>query len=400
MHRRLLYDDFDIFGDDDFEVFGASIPRRTAAGMVRRTGTANTMSRAIVPDARLRGLPQAGLSGSRHGSGTAMPSASDRRFAITHTDPYEEVARKEAELGRRMPLPYQAPSALAGHLPMPDDRYQSQYESLHNDHSIYASHQVAGRRMTQYGSFGSDQAQVIPWNARDRFGYGRIGARGGGGYDEIWDARNARERRSGRLSDPTRFSQAVDHRYPFLHIVARGVNETPEATYEGNAHMRVTAGLSETGGAELTREFWLGGGLTARFDLQGWDQVTIEVINLLDNTNVQFAWVTNGLQSSDPQGTLYLPQQVDRGSPFIPVPEGAYAVVIEDPALAVPGTVLSVTWRTAGAALPGDVNVTVDVDDGTTGTNNQFGQPLNVLGTVVDFGGVGTLDLVWLLNSI
>jgi hypothetical protein len=411
MRRAPSYYD-DIFGDDIYgggsvagravggDVFGASIPRRTAAGLTRRSGTTPLQSPSIVSDARLRGLPQAGLSGMRVGGLTGGGRRGDHAYAVTHSDPYEEVARKEAELGRRMPLPYQAPSALAGQLPMSNDRYQSQYEHLHSEHAVYAAPAVSGRRMTQAGTFGMDQAQVIPWTARDKFGYGRIGARGGGGYDEWWDARNARERRSGRLSDTTRFSQAVDHRFPFLHLVARGVVTVPERTIDGNARVRVTAGLSETGGAEAIREFWIGGGLTARFDMQGWDQVTIEVLDLVDGTNVQFAWVTNGLQASDSQGTLYLPQRVARGGVGIPVPEGAYAIVIEDPALALPGTVVPVTWTTVGAALPGNVTFSVDVDDGASGTTNQFGQRLPVLGTTVDFGGVGTLDVVWFLNSI
>ena len=369
------------------EVFGAP---------ARRQGSPLASSSPHVVDARLRGVSPLGLSGARPGA-----SRADRSYKVTHGDPYDEVARKEAEIGRRMPLPYQSASALAGTLPMNKQRYQTQYEDLHNEHAVYAAPTVAGRRMTAVGTYGADQAQTIPWTARDRFGYGRLGARGGGGYDETWDARNARERRSGRLTDTTRFSQAVDHRYPFLFIVARG-EAVPGVgdLVNGNARIRVTAGLSETGGAEVIREVWLGGGLTARFDMQGWDQVTIQVLDLLDGTNVQFAWVTNGLQSANAQGSLYLPQRVTRGAGAQPVPEGAYAVVVEDPSLAVPGTTVDLVWTTFGAAFPGDVTMSVEVDDGASGTTNQFGQPLPVLGTAITFVGAGTLDVVWFLRSI
>lgn len=387
------------------EDYGVSPPAQTIAGSARLAGggalTPHTATArpelGQIYDPRLRGisLQNQAASGSRsHGPGYDIAAA---RFRMSRGDPYEELARRELEIGRRQPLPYAAPSALAGTLPMSPEYYQSQYEDLHNTHATVNSGSMAGRRTTAWGTLGEVTPQSIPFSARDQFGAKAGGGRGGPGLAPEWDLGNNRERRSGRMTSPTRFSQRVDPRYPFLHLVALGVTSSGGLNYDGNAHMRVRAGNFDTGGAQLTREFFLGG-RAARFDVNGFDQCEITIIDLLDNTNVQFMWVTNGLQVGDP--FLIFPQRITAGV-SIPVPEGAQYLILEDPALGVPATTADVVWTTALAG-PGTVPITIEVDDGSSGSANQFGRRLGVYGTTVTItsGAVAAFDVVWLLEPI
>jgi hypothetical protein len=357
-------------------------------------------------DHRLRGLSANSLSGFRP---EVSLSSLDRdmgklRHDVMHPDPYNEQARSEREIGHRMPLPYSSPTAMAGTLPMPASNYESQYENLHSSRASVMAPSVSGRRETMSGTYGAITPQANPWSARDRFGFGRMGSRGGGGYSEEWDARPTMQRRSGKWTTTSKAAQTVDPRWPFLHLVAKGDTTNGGNAYDGNALIRVQAGLHDTGGAQATREFWLGGGFTAQFDLNGWDQATIEVLDILVGTNVQFAWVTSGMQGGP--RNLYLPQRVSTGGAAVPVPEGADSLIIEDPALGIAGTTFRLAWITQGASFPGDVVMTVDVDDGFSGSNNQYGQELQVLGTAVDFVGLAgggpdfDVDIVWVMRSI
>jgi hypothetical protein len=298
-----------------------------------------------------------------------------------------------------MPAPYQTPSALAGALPFGQDPsyYASQYEDLHSDASVWPAASEAGRRMTQSGTFGSNEFEPDMWDARARAGFGRSGSRGPG-FDEAWDTSGSRERRSGRVSEIGVFSQKVDPRWPFLYLAAKGVAVSGGNTYLGNAFLRVVAGLSETGGAEQVRFFYLGGGMTAQFDLQGWDAVTVRVISLLANTFVEFGWVTNGIRT---ETTLYYPQRFVPGAGAVAVPQGAYALYVEDPTPGAGPTITDVTWWTQGAGTGGaDLSFLVEVGD--VSTLNQYGQPLPTLGTSVQIAAPGgvSVDAVWALRGI
>jgi hypothetical protein len=345
-------------------------------------------------DARLRGLSMRTSSGARSSSESGY-DFSARAYQVTHEDPYEEQARREQELGRRMPAPYQAASALAGTLPFGQSPayYKSQYEDLHSDASVWPAASEAGRRMTQSGTFGSNEFEPDMWDARARAGFGRSGSRGPG-FDEEWDARGGRERRSGRVTAVGLFSQKVDPRWPFLYLAAKGDVTSGGNAYSGNAFLRVEAGLSETGGAEQVRDFYLGGGMTAQFDLHGWDTATIRVTRILAGTWVEFAWVTNGIRTDT---TLFYPQTFVPAAGAVQVPQGAYALYIEDPTPAVPATITNVTWITQGAGVGGaDLSFLVEVGD--TNTNNQYGQPLPTLGTAVQISAA--VDAVWALRGI
>jgi len=362
-------------------------------------------------DPRLEGIPGLSvgpsvggmaLGGGRAGVGT-QGSGYDlaaQRYAVTHEDPYAEVARREAEIGRRMPLPYQTSSALAGQLPSPE-RMESQYTEVRDRSAAYEAASISGQHVTQWGTTGTPLVRPATWDMRQQFGGYQMNSRNA--FSEEWDARGGRERRSGRLqANSTKMSQRVDSRFPYLRLRAKGVTSDAGNAYDGNAQVRVTAGISETGGAESVRTFWLGGGFVAEFDLQGWDQCTVEILQILTGTYVEFSWTVNGLQSGNKD--LYLPQRITPAAGGTAVPEGAYGIIVEDPTPAVPATTLTMTWTTADAAGGGaDLVFSQVVGDDGTSSGLYFGQVLRVLGTNLQWTlpmGVLTVDVVWVLRTI
>ena len=133
----------------------------------------------------------------------------------------------------------------------------------------------------------------------------------------------------------------------------------------------------------------MGGGWTGQFNLQGWDTVKIEVLELLTNSNVQFAWSSEGLENGNQD--LFLPESVDTGVP-LPVPNGAYAILVEDPTGGVPTTLAWETILTAGFT-----------DIVTTFAGGPlYGQPIPTKGTLFSViqAGAATVDVVWLLRPI
>lgn len=367
--------------------------QRSQFGALEGNSTAD--SSALPPgysDPRLRGIDPGTVGGSAN-SGYNMAA---RRYAVTRGDPYAQAARREREIGRRMPLPYQAPSALAG-MPSvtgvsPED--QNIYQDLHPEGSVHASGSVAGMRQTHSGTFGArtDTSGGPWWSARKRFGYGQLGYRDTG-YSEEWDTPERRERRAGRLTAVTRFDQEVDPQRPYLHLRARGQSAQAEGTYAGNALVRVTPGISEAGAIER-RRFIIGGGFIAAFDLKGWDNVEIDIQELMTDTFVEFAWTTDGLSGDD--RSLYFPETVASAAVVSPVPQGAFELILEDPAPAVPGTVVTITWSTQiGGAV---FTFTQVVNDSTVAGGPYFGEPVPVLGTA--FSLDTTTDAMWRLRPI
>lgn len=316
------------------------------------------------------------------------------RYRITQGDMYEQQARAEIDRGNRMPLPYQSPSALAG---MPsasgvDPRQAANYMNLHARHAVNAAPNVAGRRQTLEGGFGAPPDRVNPdqwFDARKRFGYGEAQSRGPG-YSDRWDSQQGEERTAGRLESPTTFDQQVFRERSYLHIRAGGEAVVPgEGTYNGNAILRVTVGNFKNGGAE-SRQFWLGGGLVACFDLRGWENIRFELIELLDGTFVEFAWTDRGLQG--PDRSLQYPDVYQTSLLTVPVPEGAYALTIDDP-----GAPVNLFWT--GRRL-GNIPWTFQeqVNTAASGASTYFGQLIPVRAPTIRMDA--NVDVLWWLRPI
>jgi hypothetical protein len=341
-------------------------------------------------DNRLRGLDPSQIAPVR---GEGLYDMTAQRYAVTQGDPYEQEAQRQRDLGQRMPLPYQFPSALAGMPSLtgvaPQD--QAYYENMHSDHAANPAGAVAGQRQTHWGSFGArTDTSGGPWNdARRRFGYGQMGSRDAG-YSDEWDTPLARERTAGRLTQTQSFDQEVMPHRPYLHLRAGGVSVQAEGRYVGNALMRVTAGNFEHGGTQI-RQFWVGGGLVAAFDLKGWDNVRIELLELMDDTFVEFAWSTEGL-ADNMSSTLMFPQIYTTAATSSPTPQGAYALQIEEPAGGGP-VVLEWTGQVGGAVF----TFSETVGD-PTASQLYFGQMIPVKAPT--FRIDTSTDIVWALRPI
>ena len=386
----------------DLSEYGGMMPTRSSAGFIRRSGIPEIRGVSPTPsfpdDPRLRGLTPEQLRGSPLPDSTTLAG---RAYSVMTPDPYAEVVRRELEIGRRLPRPYQAPTALAGRRLMPTEYYESNYQPLDSERAIYPAADIAGRRSTLSGTFGQDIAQPMPWSAREQMGYTESRSRGPGLSSE-WDTQTHRERMSGKVSAPGTFSQRVDPRYPFFHVMAKGDGTGLPEGYAsaGNARVKVTVGRFETGGATTSREFYVGGGFTGFFDLQGWDQLTFEVVYISPGTVVEFSWTTTAIQAGNK--TLYYLEVLHNGVGSIqPVPEGAYSVIVNK---MVGWTSGSFSWWTDIGGIP--TSLIIRFDDGTTGLVNQFGTPIPVAGTMyappVIVGGVAgqNVPVLWNLRPI
>lgn len=360
-----------------------------ASRRVERYGAAPT-GRVAPPstpsfvDPRLRGLDVQGAGGS--GSSYDMAAA---RYNVTNPDPYAKEAQRQRDLGQRMPLPYQYPTALAGtFLAGTGPSEAGQYEDMHSSDAMNPAASVSGQRQTHWGTYGaSTDTSGGPWfDARKRFGYGQMGSRDTG-FSEEWDVSLSRERTAGRLTQVTTFDQEVMRDRPYLHLRAGGTSVQAEGTYDGNALIRVTAGNFEHGGTQV-REFMVGGGMVAAFKLEGWDNVRIEVLELMDDTYVEFAWSTEGLEG--PSRTLYYPDSYVTSALTSPVPQGAYAISIEDP-----GAGVSLIWSTQRG---GAVHTFTQAVTGPAASNQYFGQWIPVIGT--SFRIDRSVDISWQLRPI
>lgn len=315
------------------------------------------------------------------------------RYRVMRQDPNDAVAQRELEIGRRAPLPYQSASALAG-MPSvtgvaPEDTRM--YADMHSDHAVNPASAVAGQRQTHWGTTGArTETQGGPWfDARKRFGYGEMRSRGTG-YSDEWDAKQGKERTAGRLERPTTFDQEVIEARPYLHLRAAGTSVQAEGTYNGNAIMTVTAGNFQHGGVQV-RQFWIGGGMVACFDLKGWDTVRINLQELLENTYVEFAWTDRGLSGGDM--SLLYPERYEAASGSIPVPEGAFAISVEDPG---GGPTTTLTWT--GRRLGNIVFPLTDTIDTAVASSMYYGQRIEVKGPI--FSLDRDADIMWWLRPI
>jgi hypothetical protein len=359
---------------------------------------------AAIPyvDNRLRGIDPAAVGAHGPNAANKGYDASARRYAVMSGDPQEQAVRHEAQLGRRVPAQYQTPSAQAG-LPSVTGQHPSEdgiYQDMHSPEAAWNAAAVAGQRQTQWGTQGArtDTAGGPWWPARQRFGYGEAGYRGAG-YSEEFDSGQNLERRAGRLTATTAFDQEVSETHPYLHIRARGESTQVEGTYEGNALIEVTVGnFGAEGGAEDRRRFWVGGGLLGVFNLRGWNNVRIEVVEILDGTFVEFAWTQDGLPGDN--STLLLPQVYTASANVMPVPNGAYAVTIENPAPAIVGTVINLQWigRIGGAPFTFTTQVS---DNSVVATPRPYVYFCSVTPVLAPAFRIDTsVDLVWWLRTI
>lgn len=371
-----------LFDVDDIESFGDLGARASVGSRVSSApqGYVDNRLRGIHPDT-------VGLAGGRQ-------NPYDTQAAILRGDPNRLAVRQASELGNRIPVQLQSPSAQAG-MPSvtgvsPQD--QAFYSDLHSEHAVNPSHSVSGQRETQWGTFGArTEDQGGWWDARRRFGYGQLGARDAG-YSSEYDNPVAQERTAGRLETTTTFDQEVMPHRPYLHLRARGTSVQAEGTYAGNAIMRVIAGNFQHGAQEV-RRFWIGGGILATFDLRGWDNVRIELEQLMDDTFVEFAWTADGLMGNS--RWLLFPDAYTTAATTIAVPDGAYAVAIESPTPGVPTTTtLQWTGRRPGNAV---WTMTEVVGDPTV-SNLYYGQPIDVKAPTFRLSTSG--DILWYLRPI
>lgn len=370
----------------------------------------------LVHSSGARGIRPMSSSGAGFGGDTAMgapASAAGRRYSVMAGDPYDQVARDQQDMGRRLPSSFDAPSAqsgrssLSGKLPGSDRTYQD----LRNDRSIYNSGSVAGLHETFSGSYGSMGSDPYNWDARHRFGYGQLGTRGAG-YSDRWDSAQGKERTGGRLTQTGKFDQAVQFERPYLQLRARSSGQgpvvQPEGSYEGNALIRIVAGNFQDGQGVQRRTFWIGGGLVAVFDLQFWNNVRLEVLEILDGTFVEFAWTREGLHGES--RALYFPQTYSTAATSSPVPEGAYAVLVENPSPAISGTTVTLEWtgQIGGAVFTFSQNVSDNSPVAFPRPYWFFGIQIPAMaptfrisptaGAPATMGA--TIDLVWLLRPI
>lgn len=341
-------------------------------------------------------------------SGVAGLSPSERRYNILSGDPYEQVARQQQEMGRRLPHSFDAPSAQRGRKSLSGKLARSSHVDLHGDHAVVNAGSVAGMRETMSGAFGSPSSDPYNWDARHRFGYGQLGVRGSG-YSDRWDSAHGKERTAGRLTTTGAFDQAVRPDRPYLQLRARSDSDNgpvvmPEGSYEGNALVRVTAGNFEDGQGAQRRTFWIGGGLVAVFDLMGWNNVKINVLQILAGTYVEFAWTREGLHGDN--RTLYFPDLYTTEAGSSPVPEGAYAVVIENPTPAVGGNTATLEWTGRINGAPRTFTQTVS-DNAQMGVGVArpyafYGSPIQVLAPTfrITHGAVTDFELIWMLRPI
>lgn len=375
----------DIFGS---ESYGRGFP----------PGIRRSRADAGYSDPRLRGLDPSSVGGQSGG----QLSVTAARSAIMNPDPYEEQARQQREIGRRMPLPYQAASSLAG-LPSPTGEPPEAskiYADIGSPSSIYSSQSIAGQHETQARSFGAPPDTLENyWDERHRFGYGQMQSRGAG-YSEDWDTRGGRERTAGRLSTTGSFDQHVRPDIPYLQLKAGGSATEPEGTFDGNALVSVSVGNFQDGQATQTRTFLLGGGFVGAFDLRRWDNVTITVLELMADTYVEFAWTAEGLPGED--RSLYYAQQYVADGTQQPVPEGAHSVYVMNPAPSVVATTVTLTWLSylngSPFSFPMEVSDNSTVAQPAVRPYSYFANPIRVLGTTFQIDE--STNLVWALRPI
>ena len=188
------------------------------------------------------------------------------------------------ELGYRTPIPFTPYDAAFAEV----EAENRAWWSRHPRHSVHTSRDVAGMRRTAQGVYGTHDSYVTPWDARQRFGHRQDGGRGIG-MSDAWDLAASNYMRSSQLQVGTTssFSQRVECRHPVLRIVS----DTAQM------RVRVTVG-SDHGGAEDSRDFFLGQGFIFTSDLSNWTNVRVQILETEGTAVLQESWETAVLQDS------------------------------------------------------------------------------------------------------
>ena len=339
-------------------------------------------------------------SAAKSGHGKATPSTPSSqnsiashydtaalRFARPGLPAFELAAQRERELGYRYPAPYAAAAEeqrrvvnLALGTPRPSS-LDAPGGYIGPDGSIFPARSIAGERLTFHGTGGRDQLndfRARPWDARDQLGAAALGGRGPG-FIPGWDNQERARRSSGKLIGVQGMNQTVHHDRPYLSLRATA-----------SMSVRVTAGMA--GGFDQSRDFFLGGGYTASFMLADYDSVHVETLTVeTATTELQFAWLTTGMQAGDQ--TLYIPMRVTVAflGIFTVVPQGAYLLYCEqnDPNWSWDVPVIAGYTVAAGGGFPG---VNAGVPGLASAQSNQ------VMGTRFNPSLVN--DIMWALRPI
>lgn len=218
---------------------------------------------------------------------------------------FQSEAAQERMMGERFPAPYQAARAELNPIrEYPDSHFPP----------MYRARQLGGMRRTMWGDFALDQqlfdsdvssearhtALAPVRHPRDRF--------------EGYEGEENRQT-SGRLSTVGEsFNTSIPRARPNLVL---------EIVGNGMALVTVEAGQA-MGGAVLTRQFVLGNGFTAGFELGNYSSVLVRVDSLDANIRVQWSFTNQLLLASD--RSLYLPQFLN-ANVEVPVPVGAFEII-------------------------------------------------------------------------
>ena len=238
-------------------------------------------------------------------------------------DANEDLEREFRQVGRRIFDPYAARAAE-------ESMRAAKYRTVHagvdvrSDATVYPAPSVRGWRMTQMGTSGQLTGyDRQPWDARQQAGFLETGSRAPGFVEEL-DRAEKNRWQSGTLGAGLATESMTLHpsaERPYLSLRAFPNN--------GNSELIVRLTAGSPGGAETQRTFFLGGGYTASFLLDGYQTVRVEILSKTNLTDVlQWAWEVTGLQAGDQQ--LYFAQTYvgdNVNDQIFNVPEGAYDVV-------------------------------------------------------------------------
>lgn len=222
---------------------------------------------------------------------------------------------EQMELGRRFPRPYDAALAEV----QAENQAWFPVQQMHPRHAAFVGRDIAGQRRWSRGGYGvgTPDWQMDPRGARQRIGARTDGGRGIGLLD-AYDLDGSNFRYSGSLPVGTTqtTSQRVPCDRPVVRLLATG----------GMMRVEATVG-SQNGGTEDTREFFLGNGYTATFDLAAWDFFKCRVIQTDATAKLSYAWLSG--QSAAGNQDLFLVQHMTVALADYDVPKGAYQAVFQ-----------------------------------------------------------------------
>ena len=289
-------------------------------------------------------------------------------------DASEDLAQQYRQVGRRLVDPY---AARAAEEAMRAARQRTLHAGVQvGPDTPYPAPNMRGWRSTQMGTYGRLTGyDRQPWDARLQAGYIDAGARGPGFADEL-DRAEKNRWQSGRLQQGSMTLHPSPDR-PYLML------RCPDTSGNGTSsiHVRLEAGMM--GGASSTREFFLGGGFTASFLLDGYATVRIEIVQTQNPgvDRLEWAWEISGVQAGDQ--SLYFPQRLILGpGVWFSIPEGAFEVLWSGP-------LANITWS--------NPNIPAWVVD--KAAPPQF-VSLPIIGSRINFAGGVNTPVLWRLRPI